>query len=247
MSIISKWKNYKESQSTRRISKNLKTIQNSKAIKEDRVGAIEFFKEYQDVTTSVPALLSRFEFSLEHGINDTREKESCLDGILKFGADALPLVKEHIKETNRIAWPIKALTKLGNDEQAVEALKECLNFDDISFDQAKLDKNYDILCYLVDYQLGSFTDKIVAFLEVHDERIRFATVELLLEQDNANVPSYLEKFLWDSSAENTRLCQAVTHKFSEKQWKLVNLDANTQTQLLSGYYLDNSTNTIKQR
>ena len=143
------------------------------------------------------------------------KKERCLDGIIKFKVEALPIIQSHIQKTSRIAWPIKALNKLGSEDQVVEVLKSCLEFGDISFDQAKLDKNYDILCYLVDYQLGDYTEKVAKFLDDHDERIRFASAELLIEQNDPKIPEYLEKFLADTSAENTRIRQTVTEAMQE--------------------------------
>lgn len=204
----------------KRIAKSLATIKNAKAIREDRVGAIEYFKSMDDAATAVPALLQRFEYSLEHGINDTREKESSMEGILAFGAPAMPLVREHLLVTNRIAWPIKVLTKLGEESQVVEILKAALDFGDISFDQAKVDKNYDILCYLRDYKLPGFAEKALHFLNDPDERVRFAATELLIEQDDPAVAKGLERFIGDTSPDNTRMRQATVLAFLKNGWKL---------------------------
>src|SRR4051794_22934755 len=76
----------------RRIERGITLIKSAKAIKEDRVGAIEYFRDLGDREVAVPALLQRFEYSIEHGINDTREKESCMEGILAYGVESLPLV-----------------------------------------------------------------------------------------------------------------------------------------------------------
>ncbi len=222
MSLISKWKDYKESRSQKKNESNLKRIKNPKALKEDRAAAISYFMSYPDVDVAVPALLQRFEYSLEHGINDTREKESCLKGIVDFGESALPHIKKHLQLTARIAWPIKALNKLGSEEQVIEVLKSCLDFGEVSFDQAKVDKNYDILCYLVDFPLPGFVEKLVHFLNQHDERLRYAAVELMIEQDDPLVPEKLEHFLADESAENTRIRQAVIGAFLKNKWKLKN-------------------------
>ncbi len=222
----------------KRVAKALTVIKNSKAIREDRVSAIEYFKDMDEVTIAVPALLQRFEYSLEHGINDTREKESAFEGITRWGAEALPLVREHLVLTSRIAWPIKVLKALGEEVQVVEILKAALDFNDVSFDQAKVDKNYDILCYLVEYKLPGFTEKLAHFLNDPDERVRFACAELMVEQDDVNVPGFLERFLADESAENTRLRQTVLRSFYQKKWVIKDIERYPNRQVLDGLFVD---------
>lgn len=202
----------------KKIAKSVAVIKNSKAIKEDRQGAIDYFSDLGDAGAAVPALLQRFEYSLEHGINDTREKESCMEGILGYGQDALPLVREHLLVTNRIAWPIKVLKALGDASQVTDILKSALDFGDVAFDQAKVDKNYDILCYLVEMKLPGFAGKLGHFLNDPDERVRFAATEVLIEQDDPEVPALLERFLADDSPDNTRLRKSVIEAYLKKGW-----------------------------
>lgn len=204
----------------KRNAKALATIKNSKAIRDDRVAAIDYFKGLDDATVAVPALLQRFEYSLEHGINDTREKESAFEGIVEHGPSALPLVREHLLTTSRIAWPIKVLKALGDDGQVVDILKSALDFTDVSFDQAKVDKNYDILCYLVEYKVPGFAANLAHFLNDPDERVRFAVTDLLIEQDDPAVPGLLERFLGDESSDNTRIRQSALRAFVDKRWKV---------------------------
>lgn len=202
----------------KKIAKNVALIKNSKAIKEDRQGAIDWFSGLGDAGAAVPALLQRFEYSLEHGINDTREKEASMEGILGYGPEALPLVREHLLVTNRIAWPIKVLKALGEESQVNDILTSALDFGDVSFDQAKVDKNYDILCYLVEMKLPGFATKLAHFLNDPDERVRFAATECLIEQDEAEIPGLLERFLGDESPDNTRLRKSVIEAFLKKGW-----------------------------
>jgi hypothetical protein len=237
LSLVDKWKNYRESRFKKKIESNLRLVKNPKATKEDRHSAIVYFASLDDVDIAVPNLLQRFEYSLEHGINDTREKEAALEGILKFGEQALDHLTSHLKKTLRIAWPIKALKKIGTEAQIVETLKASLNFSDIAFDQARIDKNYDILCYLVDYQIGDFSDKIVQFLDVHDERLRFAATELLIEQDYAKIPNFLERFLNDTSAENTRIRQDVVQAFLKNRWPVRSQELPPGKDLGNGIYI----------
>ena len=217
------------------IVKNLKTIKNPKAIREDRVAAIDFFSDLEDPEKSVPALLQRFDYSLEHGINDSREKESAMKGIVGFEKASVPFIIEHIRSSDRVAWPIKALKQLAGEEEVITALESCLDYGDVAFDQSKVDKNYDILCYLRDYKLSDeFSRKLFHFLTVHDERVRFAVVEALLEQQEPGIPEKLEAFLRDDSAENTRIRQAVTIGFVNGKWQVSNPSEFPEGSLIAG-------------
>ena len=202
MGLLQKYRAYQKRNYQRRIAKAIKTVQNPKAIREERWSAIEYLCSLDAPEDAVPALLERFEYSLEHGINDTREKERAMD------------------KSNRIAWPIKMLKVLGDDDSVWDSLKEALKFEDVAFDQAAVDKNFDILCYLRDYKLGDFAVRLKRFLEDPDERVRFAASEVLIEQEESLVKPLLEPFLLDTSAENRRIRQVVVECYLTKSWKL---------------------------
>ena len=231
MGLLEKFKQFKARRLEKKIHKNLKVLQNPKAIREDRVAAIEFFKALKDDQVAVPALLRRFEFSLEHGINDTREKESAMEGIVDRGDQVVQLVTQHLKQTTKIAWPIKVLESLVDKSMLGKCLFECLDFGEISLNQDKVDKNYDLLCYLREFELESPTELFV-FMSAHDERLRFAASEALLTQRHEEIPRKLEPFLSDMSAENTRIRQTVTEAFVKNRWtvsdpgKLANMGLN---------------------
>jgi Holliday junction resolvasome RuvABC ATP-dependent DNA helicase subunit len=205
------------------IEKNSTLVANPKAIREERVGAIEFFVGLSEAEKAVPALLRRFEYSLEHGINDTREKEAVMAGIINFGEKAAPLIAEHMRTTYRIAWPIKTYKKIADEQQVRAALVACLDFADVALDQHKVDKNYDILCYLHEYQLSEeMISSLFVFLSQHDERVRFAAVEALIEQQASQqaIARRLEPFLLDRTPENSRIHQAVVQAFLKHSWPL---------------------------
>ncbi len=234
MGLFSKFKEYRESRHERRAEKSLRQVRNPKAIKEDRRAALEYFKNLDDASIAIPALLQRFEYSLEHGINDTREKEFAVESIKHYGEQAIPYIKDHLLKTTRIAWPIKILSSLGTTEQVVDVLKSALNFDDVAFDRDIVDKNYDILCYLRDYQLPGFVTKLAHFLTDPDERVRFACIEALLEQDSSDVPKLVESFMADNSAENRRIKKAVVAAFLSKKWQVSDVSVFVDVQIEPG-------------
>ena len=221
MGLFQKIKDFQIQRHQSAIEKNLKNLQNAKAIREDRVGAIEFFCSEKEPAVAVPALLKRFGFSLDHGIYDAREKESAFEGILTHGTGALPILRAHVRATSLIAWPLKIIEKLATQAEMIEILEGCLNYTDVSLDPDQTDKNYDILCHLRDYPLQKPHEKMAPFLEAHDERIRYAAAEVLTHQPQSpEIIKILERFLTDHSAENTRLHQIVLDAYVEHKWKV---------------------------
>lgn len=223
MGLLKKYREFKAYRLAKAIAKNSKLIKNPKAIRDERMAALDYFSHLEDPEVVVKSLLPRFEYSLEHGINDSKEKEKAMDAIVSCGPKTLPFIKEHLLKSDRIAWPLKIYNKLASEPEVVELLEECLDFStNIDFDQGKVDKNYDILCYLRDYSLKDGGHKLLAFLEAHDERVRFAVTEVLLHQGDEKFFTHLEKFLTDSSSENIRIRQATIEHFLENKWTLKN-------------------------
>ncbi|SMF66749.1 HEAT repeat domain-containing protein [Pseudobacteriovorax antillogorgiicola] len=236
MGLFGKFKDYQATRSEKRLEKAAKLVKNPKAIKEDRWSALKFLADdAEGAERVINALLSRFEYSLEHGILDSREKDLALKGVIRFGEEGVPVIEEWIKKTDRIAWPIKALKAVTDEKQVVESLKAALVLEDVRFDQAKVDKNYDILCYMRDFQLSGFEESISHFLKDSDERVRFAAAESLIEQESNEVAQYLEPFLSDTTSENRRIKEAVTRAFIERKWPVKDGAAFTD-----GYISDNA-------
>lgn len=223
MGIFDGISDYFKGQKGKRIEKAGKVVKNAKAIRDDRWASLEYLAhEVDSPEEAIPLLLERFEFSLEHGINDTREKELAMKGIVKYGERAIPIVRNWLQKTNRIAWPIKILKELGQEAVVVECLKSALDFGDVSFTQHIVDKNYDILCYLRDYQLPDSIEQVSHFLNDPDERVRFAATELLAAQKTDAVRAKLSHFLNDDSAENRRLRGSIIQLFIDRNWKVDN-------------------------
>jgi hypothetical protein len=235
--IINIYRTFNEKREKRSIAKNLKTIKNPKAIKDDRALAIDFFCNFKDPKIAIPALLQRFEYSLDHGINDSREKESTLKGIVSFGDKGKEIIEEHILSTLKIAWPLKIYEQLASEKELLDLLLSCLDYSEVDFDHNKLDKNYDILCRLRDFKITGEAQKVTHFLKQHDERLRFAAIELLLGQEDDDITKDLEKFIFDTSSENIRIRQAIIEKFIKENRKISNKKAVKFGPLTGGYIL----------
>lgn len=239
MGLFAKIMQLNEARIARRINNNKELIANPKAIKEDRAGALGYFcDKCDDPAVYVPALLARFTYSLENGILDSREKERAMEGILAAEKAAVPFVQEFLVNAPSIAWPMKILGKLLQPAEIVPVLLGCLHTD-VSLDQEKVDRNYDVMCHLRDYELTSEQcDSIRSFLDDYDERVRFGAVEALLAQESFQETSHLEKFLADDSPENTRIRQAVSEAFLRKGWRISNPEFLVKKGLPPGFFIN---------
>lgn len=239
--MIARIKKYFQERKKNKSAKLARMIKNKMALREDRQAALEFFQDGTDLETTIPALLARFEYSLEHGINDTREKELAMKGIVHFGKEAIPLIKEHLQNTHRIAWPLKILEKICDQEsEIVDVLLSALNFGDVVFDQAIVDKNYDLLCHLSGHKRAGLSAKVIHFIKDADERVRFAAAEVLAAQDDQSVASSLEPFLFDDSSENRRIRKSVMDAFIRNHWKVHSVPEghNPSVPIIDGIFLD---------
>jgi len=247
MGIFDKIREIKENRYKKRLEKCRRTIKNPKAVKDDRMAALQYLAELDDMEAAVPVLLTRFDYSLENGIIDTREKEVALEGVIRWEEKARPLVTEHLKQTTRIAWPIKILNKVAKPEDVASSLLETLNFEAASFDQAAIDKNYDILCYLRDFKIGENCGRLSVFLQDSDERVRFACAETLIEQGDDTVAAQLEPFLVDESSENRRIRKVVLDAFVNRHWKVKDPSRFQHELVAEGIFFNKKSNTLTQR
>ncbi len=213
MGLFSNWGQNKQEKNKKRYEKMAKTVANRQLIKEERMAAIEYLASENEADEAVTALLGRFTFSLEHGIQDEREKNKAFEGILRHEEAAIEPVTRYLKEAENIAWPAKILAKLVDEDRMIELFKSCLDFEDTSFDLKSTDRNYDVLSYLRDYSVPNYKDKIAHFLTNHDEKVRFAAAECLIEQKYDGITSMLEKFVADTSSENIRIREVVLEYF----------------------------------
>jgi len=210
----------------RRKARYCRAVKNPRAMKEDRWLALTALGEYDDPQFAVPALLARFEYNLDNGILDTREKDQAMKSLLRYDKEAvLAMARKHLRATDHIAWTAKLLLQLGGEKEVANALLACLDLSDVAFDRAKVDKNYDVLCHLRDFDVSDLSRDIVHFLNDNDERVRFATAEILIKQKADYAAEVLEKFISDDSAENTRLRQSVLAAFIANGWTIKNRHA----------------------
>ena len=244
--IIDRYKNFKKNSLEKRINSYQQLIRKNNVHKVERKAAIDFFCDFpQHPDKCTQALLKRFDFSDDNSIIDSREKQACLEGIISKGDQAIEVLKEHILNSFYIAWPFKALSALEDSIKVIEILNQALSPDGDQFDQKNTEKNYDILCHLLDFDQKFDFLKVSKFLNHHDEKLRLCAVEILVKHDDHPYEKRLENFIYDQSTENRRIHHVVINAYIENNWKLKDKDRYKNTRI-NGYDITEDGTIVKQ-
>ena len=149
--------------------------------KDQRAEALEVLRT-APFQYSIPQLLKRFELVLEHGMLDNKEKETCVDIILKHGENAKKYIYDALKNKRRIAWIIKIAEKIYSEEEYIDILLENLISDSIVFDSDWTERQTELLLALKEKKSPLIGPKVIPFLETRNEEVKIAAMECLEEQ-----------------------------------------------------------------
>lgn len=195
-------------------------LKNKQASKEQRLETIDILEKL-DAEKSIPELLKRFEIVLESGLQDTKEKEACLNAIIKHGAQAQSYVKSYLETQKRLAWVIRIAEKIFPKEELLQLLLANLKTDVVEFDDDAMERNLDILFALKDFEDPNITKKISSFLSSRDDDTRIAVLECLETQAEKDLQArQIILNLAQNAANdmNSRFTGVVTHMIKKHHW-----------------------------
>jgi len=232
-------KSFLKKRKEKSIQKAIKTLCNKKTNKDSRYAAIEKLEEEAKTNdVALIGLIKRFNFSVDHSIQDTKEKEVVKSIIIKHVPRSIPLLKNNLLKEFNISWTLQTLKESLSEEEIVQQLLSALIYDDISFSINDIEKNLEILNILRDYKQDYIYNKIKGFLESHDERIRFSTMELLAIQSPERAAKDLAIYINDESMENIRLRRRVLELYKENAWKVPNPQMYKGGKICDGIYIN---------
>ncbi len=171
--------------SERTFSKHAAKVANKRAQAPDRWESINFLAKAASAE-AVGALMKRFSFAVEPSITDHEEKERAYEAILGIGDDAVAPVKASLRKSDSISWPVKILDQLLPKTQMVEALLELLEKMDTDYERDPA-KKVQILQTLAERRDERIAAAASRFLDDVSEEARFAAVEAVVSQDNAQM------------------------------------------------------------
>lgn len=161
-------------------------LKNKITTKEQRLEAIDGLLSIDDPEIVVPQLMKRFSIVVDSGIQDKREKEICMDHIVGLGSAALPYIEEALKTAERVAWPIRMVQTVYDENRCIELFLGALSQDVLVFDDHVNARNCEIILALKDYSNEKIVDPVAGFLTSRDESVRMAALECLETQAQAS-------------------------------------------------------------
>ncbi|MDP9002471.1 MAG: HEAT repeat domain-containing protein, partial [Myxococcota bacterium] len=92
----------------------------------DRQEAIQALADMASADATA-VLLKRFTFHMDPSITDQEEKDAAFRGILRAGKDAIGPVRAFAAKAESLAWPMKIMKELVDDDEYVEELLRWLS------------------------------------------------------------------------------------------------------------------------
>lgn len=161
------------------------------------------------------ALLPRYNFSVDSSINDREDKNLIFDAIVNAGESAVEPVKEFLRKTTAVNWPIKMLQKLLDEKDFVGVLVEVLAEEGTAYQKNPERKIQSIIA------LEGVADERVApavsrFLDDASEDARFHAARTLLALKSADAAPALAALL--AREDSMRVRTTVVDGLVEGAW-----------------------------
>jgi len=164
----------------------------------DRQEAIANLAE-MGTAEAAAALLKRFTFNFDPSITDHEEKDGAYNGVLNAGKAALEPVRAFAAKAESLAWPMKILKDLVDEDAFVEELILWLSRWDTEYAKF-IDPKLQILSALGAHKHDKIMGATQPFLEDVNEEARFLAVGAVLAQDDAvAVEALLDTLLAEES------------------------------------------------
>ncbi|HEY3822075.1 MAG TPA: HEAT repeat domain-containing protein [Polyangiaceae bacterium] len=182
----------------------------------DRQEAIQALGEMA-TSDAVEALLKRFTFHMDPSITDQEEKDSAFQGILRAGKDAILPVRAFAGKAESLAWPMKIMKELVDDEEYVDELLRWLSRWDTEYSKF-VDPKVQILAALEEHKHAGVRAGVERFLEDVNEPARFHAAAALLAQEDAETVPALAHLLGDE--ESVRVRNKIAEGLAARAWPI---------------------------
>jgi hypothetical protein len=163
------------------------------------------------------ALLKRFNFTMDPSITDADEKQVAFEGVLKAGRGAITPVRAYAAKAESLAWPMKILKELLDEEAFVDELCAWLARWDTEYAKF-IDPKLQLLVALEDHKAPKILEVVTPFLEDVNEPARFHAVATTLAQGDASAVPALVQTLIDE--ESLRVKNKILDGISARGWTI---------------------------
>lgn len=212
--LFLKIKSKRNGQQSETLGKTLETLM---TVKDQREEAIESLA-LMSAEIRVPQLMRRFKISIDHAIQDKKEKERIESILLETPEQIKPYLKQALKDYPQPSWILRLAQKTFPQEEYVKLLIGEINPDFVSFDDEVQEKNKQILLALKETQDPQILEHLDPFFESRDEDLRmtsFEVLEIFCEKKEAKALEKLNQIYEDMKKkpedqdENPRIWQKI--------------------------------------
>ncbi len=209
----------------------------------DRQEAIATLAE-MGTAEAAAALLKRFTFKIDPSITDQEEKDGAYNGVLNAGAAAVEPVRAFAAKAESLAWPMKILKELLDENAYVEELILWLSRWDIEYSKF-IDPKLSILSALAEHRHEKIMTATLPFLEDVNEEARFLAVGAVLAQgDPAAIVPVLDALLVE---ESFRVKNKIVDGVLARAWAVPEDRRDAVRKALPAGYTANAEGTLNKR
>ena len=181
------------------LKKHLARVSNKRAQQHDRWESIQVLAN-DGSEEAIRALLTRFNIRVDPSITDREERNAAFEGVVRWGERALGPVQDFLKSSDTLAWPLKMLKELQNEDEVTSTLLSLLEDMDTEYERDP-QKKIDVLASLEERGDERIVGAAKRFLRDANETARFHAVGAIFAQENAEAGRAVlaEAFLQEES------------------------------------------------
>lgn len=171
------------------LQKTIERATNKLAQHVDRMAAIQqLYKDGSDGNDeAVVGLCKRFNVTSTKNVEDEDEKDQVLKMLVGIGRIG-PIAK-HMKTTDHLAFPLRALEKIGTHDEILKVCDELFASETPGYVRMP-ERRIDLIRWFGEWK-GGTDDEVVARLAPYigdfDENVRFAAIDALAHRDPAKI------------------------------------------------------------
>ncbi|MGB1276435.1 MAG: HEAT repeat domain-containing protein [Nannocystaceae bacterium] len=202
-----------------RLEKYIRKVENKYTQSAERYHAMTQLIEL-GTTPALVGLLRRFNISSSKSIEDEEEKGWVYRRLSGMDASVvLPATKQFCLAHENIAWALRIVEDLANEDQEWDILNALLAQHPPGYERNPA-KKLQMLTHLAEIDDPRVPEILSGYVDDADESIRFFSVEALLDiGEPSAIPSLVSR-LDNQEEDSLRLRTAILNGFARQQWDL---------------------------
>lgn len=201
-----------------RLDKQIKTVTNKYTQSAERYAAMEALLEVASEEALV-GLMRRFTIVSSKSIEDEEEKGWVYRQVSGLGDKVLPAVKRFCLEHDNVAWALRIVEDVADEEQEWTILDALLEAHPAGYER-DASKKRQILTHVAEIEDPQVPDILARYLEDHDEDVRIFVVEQLTDIADEKVMDAFVDRLVNPDEDSLRLRNKILDGLAELGWDI---------------------------